>query len=1073
MTTNLTSGTQISIDPSILPIEWQSGTNYRIILNPGFVVETDNNKIPSARQTSTFATFSTVPSVSEVSPLIGATGIYTSTVSIAYQRNIQLSTNTNFYLYSGTNLVATIPGSSSRVRAQSKITLASSTQGIIPLNTASVYGHIQMEFRPVNTASFLSSISPGINRGVPWMQSTDSPDYGGTEFQLYFNELLLSDGNVTGENPTYYKYFYRPAGQPVYFDTGTQILSVDKFYIQAWRLNPNTGINAGKPNQYGDGSEATQPNVFSRWASLSTGTVKIPYAPVVYSSLTNKQVLIDLTGYILPNTNYYINADQGIVYDMFRFKTPSASNILNWTSGDGPLIVDYTPSYNAIQNVSSATLKFSRTVTLNTGNFYLKNDLGTIRIIPVISPSVSLLNTNTVSINFSNTPTPEDSYHITWDQGIVVDSNSIAIYSVEDGTPLRFYNQIMTGLSVRQYSRLTPTNIFTSQTFTHLSDSYSVGVPQIIEAGTGTYELRLSSPFGVFSHPTLGTDYGTYWSLSGSPAYINSKITEITFTPQESSGQDSNYEWKLLRNSTVIYDRIFDLYGEPYQLPIAVPADPNNVSPTNISTLTLTIGSTRVINEPVAFTANINSYLDLGGIVEFKVDNSLIASVAVNTAGVASTTTIFATTGTRSISAIWLGGLLSNGKSYQPLTSNTASVYIDSAGRLDLRILTPVTPFLRTQSQTFVAQAFTNTNITGNVTWTKANAIATGTVVITSSTVYVTATNTVTNTTLDSSIYRLTTSSTSTSIVEFNNNITYNIVTATTAVIKHEYSLNDQSLDRYTYLTDPTITVSDISSPYLKVGNNLRLSLKETTNFYLDQGYIERVGSINTLTQEVSDFNIVSINTSSKVITLRKPGISIGQIWNQNFAYTLGFGSDNFSFPIQATTTSSGIVTEYLSSIGGGDARIDAVLGTQNISVGYIVGGSTVSSVPYYDVFSRLFWWRGNPKTPYTWNNLGITTTSTISSGAVASSRWNLSSQNVTTATKVDIVNNYVTIKPTYYNTQTLGTATFITNTSTLVVNSGTFTAGTYTIFASWTGTNVIPKFYAISTSTIVVAQNP
>lgn len=1069
MTTNLTSGTQISIDPSILPIEWQSGTNYRIILNPGFVTESDNNKIPSARQTSTFATFSTVPSVSEVSPLIGATGIYTSTVSIAYQRNIQLSTNTNFYLYSGTNLVATIPGNSSRVRAQSKTTLASSTQGIIPLNTASVYGHIQMEFRPVNTASFLSSISPGINRGLPWMLSTDSPDYGGTQFQLYFNELLLSDGNVIGENPTYYKYFYRPAGQPVYFDTGTQILSVDKFYIQAWRLDSNTG----QPNQYGDATEPTQPNVFSRWASLSTGTVKIPYAPIVYSSLTNKQVLIDLTGYILPNTNYYINADQGIVYDMFRFKTPSASNILNWTSGDGPLIVDYAPSYNAIQNVSSATLKFSRTVTLNTGNFYLKNDLGTIRIIPVISPSVSLINTNTVSINISNTPTPEDSYHITWDQGIVIDSNSIAIYSVEDGTPLRFYNQIMTGLSVRQYSRLTPTNIFTSQTFTHLSDSYSVGVPQIVEAGTGTYELRLSSPFGVFNHPTLGTTYATYWSLSGSPAYINSKVTEITFTPQESSGQDSNYEWKLLRNSTVIYDRIFDLYGEPYQLPITVPADPNNVSPNNISTLTLTIGSTRVINEPVAFTANINSYLDLGSTVEFRVDNSLIASVAVNTAGVASTTTIFSTTGTRIVSAIWLGGLLSNGKSYQPLTSNTASVYIDSASSLDLRILTPVTPFLRTQSETFVAQAFTNTNITGNVTWTKANAIATGTVIVTSSTVYVTATNTVSNTLLDSSIYRLTTSSTATSIVEFNNNITYTIVTATTAVIKHEYSLNDQSLDRYTYLTDPTITVSNISSPYLKVGNNLRLSLKETTNFYLDQGYIERVGSINTLSQEVSDFNIVSINTSSKVITLRKPGISIGQIWNQNFAYTLGFGPDNYSFPIQATTTSSGIVTEYLSSIGGGDARFDAMLGTQNISVGYVVGGSTVSSVPYYDVFSRLFWWRGNPKTPYTWNNLGITTTSTISSGAVASSRWNVSSENVTTATKVDIVNNYVTIKPTYYNTQTLGTATFITNTSTLVVNSGTFTAGTYTIFASWTGTNVIPKFYAISTSTIVVAQNP
>jgi hypothetical protein len=1055
MTTNLTSGTQISIDPSILPIDWQPGQSYTIILNEGFVTESDNNKIPSARQTSTFTTFSTVPSVSEVDPPIGASGIYTSTVSIAYQRNIQLSTNTNFYLYSGTNLIATISGNSTRVKAQSKSNskIVSNVQQIIPLNTTTeIYNHIQMEFKPVNTASFLTNILPSINRGLPYMLSTDSPDYGGTEFQLYFNDLLLPDGNVVGQNPTYYKYFVIPAGQPVYFNTGTKILTEDKFYIQAWRLNKSNN----QPNQYGDQTEPVQPKIFAEWASLSTGTIKIPYSTVVYSTLTNKQILIDLTGYILPNTHYHINADEGIVYDMFKFLTPSASNILDWTSGEGPSIVDYTPSYNAIQNVSSATLKFSKTVILNTGNFYLKNDLGTIRIIPVISTSVSLLNTNTVSINIGNTPTPEDSYHITWDQGVVIDTNSIAIYAVEDGTPLRFYDQIMTGLSVRQCNRLTPTNIFTSQTFTHLSNSYSVGVPQIIEAGTGTYELRLSSPFGVFNHPTLGTTYATYWSLSGSPAYINSKITEITFTPQESNGQDSTYEWKLLRNNTVIYDQIFDLYGEPYQLPIAIPDNPNNISPSNISTLTLTIGSTRVINEPVAFTANINSYLDLGGQVQFKVNNTVIATVDMTTSGVASTTTIFGTTGTRSISAIWLGGLLSNGYSYQPLISNTASVYIDSAAQLPFRILTPVTPFTRTTTETFVAQAFTSTIITGNVLWTKANAIATGTVVTTTATFYFTSTYTLTNTLLDSSIYRFTTATTTTSIVGIFTAVPLTITTMTSAVISRYAPIDPVNRPNRidTYLQNPTITVTDLSNPLLKVGNNLTLQLTEYTNLWYLPNYTTYIGTSTTITQVESSFTILNINSSTKTITLGIAGINIGKQWTKSY-------SD--------TTDGPGAWPTYPPIAKNGDTSYMSAVGSNHYLQGQLgVVSAGTNGAEYFDVFSRLSFGQG-----YLISKLGVTTTGTTDTKAVYFSKWTLVPSYVTTATKVDIVDNYVTIKPTYYNTQTLGTTAFVNNTATLVNDPGTFTAGTYTIFASWTGTNIIPKYYAITTSTIVTVQNP
>lgn len=544
MTTNLTSGTQVNVDPSTLPITWIPGTNYTIRLNPGYVQETGGNHLPSPVQTVTasITTFNTVPSVVQVSPTVGATSIYTSTVAITYNRNIHQSTNTNYYLYSGTNLVATIPGSSTRIRTPSKS-----------------------------------------------------------------------------------------------------------------------------------------------------------------STLTNNQILIDLTGYILPNTHYYVNVDQGVVYDMFNFSSLSASNILDWTSGDGPSIIDYSPSYNTTTNVTSATLKFSKVINLNTGNFYLKNALDTIRTIPVIGSSVSLLNTNTVSINIDNIPTPEDLYHITWDQGIVVDNNSIAIYGVEDSTPLRFYDQMMKGVGSRIYD--------------HTSSSYLFTNTNIVDFNTGSYQLTVSSPYGEFSHLSSGTNGGSYWSMTGTPTQINAAIPTIKFTPSTNYGADTTYHWQLTRDSVPIYDQILDLIGQPYKLPIAQPGDINNVAPNNLATLTLTVGSLGVTYEPFTLTANINSYIDLGGTVQFKVGNTIVGTADMSTAGVASTTTIFSTTGTRVITALWSGGQMPNLFKYDRLTSNTASTYIDIASHLNLSISSTETPEIITNDNVFVATANTSTLITGPVTF--------------------------------------------------------------------------------------------------------------------------------------------------------------------------------------------------------------------------------------------------------------------------------------------------------------------------------------------------------------------
>jgi hypothetical protein len=808
MTTNLTNGTQVSIDPSTLPINWQTGTTYQFNLNADYVTEVGNNRLSSPAQTASITTFSTLPDVVSVSPAYATTGVYTSTVLLTYNRNVRNSTSSNYYLYSGTNLIASLNSTSPRIRTtQSVTTTVISRQSIVPLSTstdihfASQPGAASqhLPFRPVNTSSFIRNILPysqtfgpnsgGVsdlkfntttltnyctyfkyqdkyylqvwngspNSGTPvtsssvydnWStystgtltlnfgQTTITPVQTVTMFGRKLAEFTPSstfeNGDKTGYNPNYFpqlvevQLYYNgsnisdqfslyPTTDPAlgivtYCSYGYQTINdVKEFYLTGWFEQYHL---PSLPRQ----ADVGPTNLYKNWSTYNNGTLEIAFTvpevivstATIITQPTKKDIFLNWTGHILPNTTYHVRADQGAALDMFNFKAPAIPNdqVLKWTSGDGPGIIQITPPYNTSANVTEVQIKFTKTMVLNTGSFYLNNDTSIVRFIPVISPSVSLLNTNTVSILIDNIPTPEDSYYLTWDEGVLLDTNSIALFGAVDDSYVKFYDVMITGMKEGRYDHANPTYVFTG-TLT----------PSIIENGTGTYELRVSSPYGEFSHLTTGTNYPTYWSITGSPSSINSIISGIKFVPQTNYGIDTTYTWQLLRNGVTIYNKTFPLIGSAYQLPITPPGNPDSVAPNNVATLTLTCGSLGTIYEPVTLTANIVSYLDMSGTVQFKVGNNVIANAEMSTAGVATTTTIFSTTGTRVISATWLEKQLSNNFKYGGLNSNTASIFIDAAAFLNLSISSTETPQIISNNNVFVATANTSTAITGPVTF--------------------------------------------------------------------------------------------------------------------------------------------------------------------------------------------------------------------------------------------------------------------------------------------------------------------------------------------------------------------
>jgi hypothetical protein len=109
----------VTIDPSRLPINWQTGTTYTITVGSDFVREVGNNRSPSPVRTATITTFALGPEVSSVTPAFNASNSFTTLATLVYNRFITVSNNKKYSLYettgTSTNLVLEIDSTSSRV----------------------------------------------------------------------------------------------------------------------------------------------------------------------------------------------------------------------------------------------------------------------------------------------------------------------------------------------------------------------------------------------------------------------------------------------------------------------------------------------------------------------------------------------------------------------------------------------------------------------------------------------------------------------------------------------------------------------------------------------------------------------------------------------------------------------------------------------------------------------------------------------------------------------------------------------------------------------------------------------
>lgn len=119
---------KVKINPVDLSFNWQTGTDYTITLNQGFVREVDGNKTYNSPQTinNAVTTFSSVPIPELDIPVYQSTTRY-PLVILNYDRPLLYnSTNTtNYYLYSENTLTQTIASTSTRV---------SKTTGTVKIN---------------------------------------------------------------------------------------------------------------------------------------------------------------------------------------------------------------------------------------------------------------------------------------------------------------------------------------------------------------------------------------------------------------------------------------------------------------------------------------------------------------------------------------------------------------------------------------------------------------------------------------------------------------------------------------------------------------------------------------------------------------------------------------------------------------------------------------------------------------------------------------------------------------------------------------------------------------------------
>jgi hypothetical protein len=410
----------------------------------------------------------------------------------------------------------------------------------------------------------------------------------------------------------------------------------------------------------------------------TTGTSDLLVATIPNTSTritrVGKNVTISFRDLLVPNFTHYLTADQGIYTDLFNFASPAitTSTIFNYIPGPGADILTVTPSFGATNQFhNKVNVTYNKNISrINSGSYYLNYESsGTIRTFSLTSSSVVVTSTTSnVQITFDNMVLPEGNYFITNDGGIFTDQHNFPYPEVFDDSKIKWFNTSISNMNTLRYRGETPTAIFTTTN------------PRVLDIDLNTatqYTFTLSAPIGTFSSTQGGTSTSGVWTFTGTKTQINNLIESIIFTTNQQENPPTTYTYSLSKNGVTLVNKTKDLIG--ILLLLGAPGPTGKAFPR----LTLSLAGTNVIDETVTMTANISTNTVLAGVVEFKSGNTVLSTATISSGGVASITTTFPSTGTRFLSASWLGGQLpTDGFIYEPLDSFDTQVNIAAAQRL-------------------------------------------------------------------------------------------------------------------------------------------------------------------------------------------------------------------------------------------------------------------------------------------------------------------------------------------------------------------------------------------------------
>jgi hypothetical protein len=378
----------------------------------------------------------------------------------------------------------------------------------------------------------------------------------------------------------------------------------------------------------------------------------------------NKTITIDLRNLLEGSSTYYLAADSGIFIDMFKFPTPALTEaIFKYSTAAGPQRVRISPLNGTTGTFeTTASIFFDRNMFFDTQdltrNITVKTSTGTDFLkFYSTSTGVSIVNTS-LNVSLLSKPMPEGEYYINYSDKFVRDQYTFPATGISNSSTFRWKQTSISNMTSRRYKANVPYQLFTATT------------PQVLDVDLNSskqYTFTLNSNSGTFTS-TNGVITGTTWVYQGTKQEINSEIPNVRFTRSEvERNNDITFNYTLTKDGTLLVNNTYDLVGIPF--PLASP-------------LTLTISQPRIIDETITFTASVSTATQLNGTVEFKSDGVVIATAPINIAGVASTVTAIASTGTKAIFASFIEPTTNDGNRYETLNSVTQQIFVDLGQRL-------------------------------------------------------------------------------------------------------------------------------------------------------------------------------------------------------------------------------------------------------------------------------------------------------------------------------------------------------------------------------------------------------